>query len=87
MEDTVMLAMEVLCVYLCTVQQDQGWENEFVINPMHIGLDVACNPKHLLIVGPFMDEDLQIGQWMHEEISSKGYSPHLYVYNRLDDMT
>jgi hypothetical protein len=75
--------MEALRAYLCTVQENEGWNGSFVINPMHVGSNVVNQPKHLLIVGPFMDEDMEMGQRMSEEIQCHGQSPHLYLYNRL----
>jgi hypothetical protein len=43
-------------------------------------------PKHLLIVGPFVDADLEpMGMHMHRAINELGYSAHLHLYNQLSE--
>jgi hypothetical protein len=77
-------AIEVLRLSLQSIQSSKGWEDIFVINPMHIGSNVVGSPHHLLTVGPFMDEDLQpMGERMHNAITERGFATHLYAYNRL----
>jgi hypothetical protein len=46
--------LECLRVTLRIVQERVGWNGIFVINPMHVGR-INEAPKHLLIIGPFMD--------------------------------
>jgi hypothetical protein len=65
------------------VQDQEGWAGDFVVNPMHVVADAVNHPKHLLIIGPFMDADMDKGQRMYGELQCRGYSPHLYLYNRL----
>jgi hypothetical protein len=77
--------IEALRVALRAVQEEQGWVGDFVINPMHVGMGEAVvrNPKHILIIGLFMDEGMDRGERMHNELTARGYTPHLYLYNRL----
>jgi hypothetical protein len=54
--------MEALRIFLCHIQCSQGWDGSFVVNPMHVGLNVVDEPKHLLIICPFMDAEMDMGQ-------------------------
>jgi hypothetical protein len=52
--------LEQLRVDLRHIQIEEGWEGNFVIDPMHIGKGSGAvdHPHHLLIVGgPFMDAE------------------------------
>jgi hypothetical protein len=76
--------MERMCVSLRIVQEREGWNDTFVVNPMHVAMGEGGTPKHLLIVGPFVDSDLEPkGMKMHRAITELGYSPQLHLYNQL----
>jgi hypothetical protein len=78
--------MEALGIFLCRIQCSHARDGSFVVNPMHVGAYVVDAPKHLfLIVGPFMDAEMDMGQLMHQELTRLGYAPHLYLYNRLEN--
>jgi hypothetical protein len=77
--------MERMRVSLRIVQEREGWNDTFVVNPMHVAVGQGGTPKHLLIVGQFVDQDLEPkGMRMHRAITKLGYSPHLHLYDQLE---
>jgi hypothetical protein len=67
--------------FLQRIQSTRGWDGVFFINPMHVGMDLDQQPKHLLVVGPFNfmhNAESAIVETITNAMRERGYEPHYY---------